>query len=64
MSREPNDLIGKIAFACLIACSVAAIVGGLALGHAQSAIDASMDQQQAVACARAVQMCTAAQDRK
>lgn len=64
MSAKSNDLIGKIAAACLVACSVSAIVGGVVLGQAQRAIDTAVDQQQAIACARATQMCVAVQARK
>jgi type II secretory pathway pseudopilin PulG len=61
MKRDPNDLIGKIAAACLLVIIVVTIVSGLLLTASQRAIDEAALQQKAVACARAPQMCVAVQ---
>lgn len=64
MNREPNDMIGKIAAMCLVACVVAAVIGGMFLTSAQAAIDESIAQQEALAYSRCLRMCVAVERAK
>lgn len=64
MSRRHNDKIGTIAAACLIVCVVVSVISGALVAATQAAIDESVSQQEALACARAARMCVAVNESK
>lgn len=64
MSNRQNDRIGKVAGYVLVAVIIAVLLGGAGLMQAQDAIDASVAEQQQMACFQHARMCAAVERAK